>query len=108
MFAQWGTFVTTPKINDHEASVHVSSTIVNQDSKRAAVISIQTRIIAPTGEVVARSETPNRIDRAGRVSVDVERDLTVRNPRRWDLAHPYMYQLVTTVRETARTRTLSG
>jgi len=96
---QWGTFVTTPKINDQEASVHVSSTIINQDNK-PHVFSIQTRIIAPTGEVVARSETPNRKIEPGE-SLNIERDLTVRNPRRWDLAHPYLYQLVTTVRETS-------
>jgi beta-galactosidase len=95
---QWGTFVTTPKINDQEASVHVSSAIINQDNK-PHVFSIQTRIIAPTGEVSARSETPNRKIEPGE-SLNIERDLTVRNPRRWDLAHPYLYQLVTTVRET--------
>ena len=96
---QWGTFVTTPKVTDQEASVHVNSAIINQDSK-AQVFSIQTRIIAPTGEVVARSETPSRKIEPGE-SLNIERDLTVRNPRRWDLAHPYMYQLVTTVRETS-------
>jgi len=79
--------------------VHVSSTIINQDNK-PHVFSIQTRIIAPTGEVVARSETPNRKIEPGE-SLNIERDLTVRNPRRWDLAHPYLYQLVTTVRETS-------
>jgi beta-galactosidase len=97
---QWGTFVTTPKINDQEASVHVRSTIINQDGK-AHEFSIQTRIVAPTGAVVARSETPNRKIEPGE-SLNIERDLTVRNPRRWDLAHPYMYQLVTTVRQTSR------
>ncbi|HWP55694.1 MAG TPA: glycoside hydrolase family 2 TIM barrel-domain containing protein [Pyrinomonadaceae bacterium] len=96
---QWGTFVTTPKINDQEASVHVGSAIINQDNK-PHVFSIQTRIIAPTGEFFARSETPNRKIEPGE-SLNIERDLTVRNPRRWDLAHPYMYQLVTTVRETS-------
>ena len=99
---QWGTFVTTPKINDQEASVHVNSAIINQDSQ-AHIFSIQTRIIAPTGAVVARSETPNRKIEPGE-SLNIERDLTVRNPQRWDLAHPYMYQLVTTVRETSRNR----
>ncbi|HEX3232101.1 MAG TPA: glycoside hydrolase family 2 TIM barrel-domain containing protein, partial [Pyrinomonadaceae bacterium] len=102
---QWGTFVTTPKINDQEASVHVSSAIINQDNK-PHVFSIQTRIIAPTGEVFARSETPNRKIEPGE-SLNVERDLTVRNPRRWDLAHPYMYQMVTTVRETSPDKGIS-
>jgi len=102
---QWGTFVTTPKINDQEASVHVSSAIINQDNK-PHVFSIQTRIIAPTGEVFARSETPNRKIEPGE-SLNIERNLTVRNPRRWDLAHPYMYQLVTTVRETSPDQEIS-
>ena len=39
--------------------MHVRSAI-NQSGWQAHVLSIQTRIIAPTGEVVARNETPNR------------------------------------------------
>ena len=99
--AHWGTFVTTPKINVSEASVHVSSTIVNQ-SATASRITVQTKIVAPAGNVVARSETESRIVAPGE-SVDVQRDLTVTNPLRWDLDHPYLYQLVTTVREAGTT-----
>jgi hypothetical protein len=54
----------------------------------------------PTGEVVARSETPNRKIEPGE-SLNIERDLTVRNPTALGPRHPYMYQLVTTVREAS-------
>lgn len=56
---QWGTFVTTPMIKDQEASVHVRSKVINQ-SGNAHLTSLQTKIVAPTGEVVARSETKSR------------------------------------------------
>ena len=96
--AQWGTFVTTPAIDDQEASVRVSSTIINQ-AKYAHVISIQTKVISPAGEVVASSETA-RVNIEAGASLDINRDLTVRSPRRWDLDHPYLYRLVTSVRES--------
>jgi len=95
---QWGTFVTTPKIDDQQASVHVSSKVINQ-ADNARVVSIQTRIIGPAGEVSARDETPKRKIEPGE-SLDINREVIVRNPRRWDLDHPYLYQLVTTIRET--------
>src|SRR6185369_16609514 len=41
--AHWGTFVTTPKVNTSEASVHVSSTVINQ-SGAARRITVQTKI----------------------------------------------------------------
>jgi beta-galactosidase len=94
---QWGTFVTTPTISDQQASIHVTSRVINQGDK-ADVISIQTRIIAPTGELVARNETRSRTIGPGE-SVDFGRDLIVRNPRRWNLDHPYIYRLVTTINE---------
>jgi beta-galactosidase len=100
---QWGTFVTTPMIDDQKASVHVRSTIINQAKNGYAGIFIQTKIISPNGEVVASGETARRSIEAGG-SLDISRDLTVRNPLRWDLDHPYMYRLVTSVRESTTER----
>lgn len=96
--AQWGTFVTTPTITAQQASVHVRSKVINQSST-THLVSIQTTIVAPTGEVVIRGETRSQQVAPGQ-SLDIERDLIVRNPQRWDLDHPYLYRLVTTVSES--------
>jgi beta-galactosidase len=98
---QWGTFVTTPAIAAQQASVHIVSKVINQ-SANAHLISLQTKIVAPSGEIVTRNETKSRLIAPGE-SLDIERDLIVRNPQRWDLDHPFIYRLVITVRESTRT-----
>lgn len=92
---QWGNFVTTPTITAQQASVRVVSKVINQSDK-ARLISLQTEVVAPSGEVATRNETKSQTIAPGE-SIDIERDLIVRNPQRWDLDHPCLYRLVTTV-----------
>ena len=91
-----GTFVTTPKIAANSASVHVTSTIVNQ-SATAREVSLQIALVAPDGQLVATAETPARPVAASQSS-DFEADLTVAQPQLWNLESPALYRAVARVR----------
>jgi beta-galactosidase len=52
-------------------------------------------ILSPAGEVVARGQV-QRLIGAGQAAL-VEATLTVMNPERWDIEHPALYTLVSTV-----------
>src|SRR5215813_6504697 len=54
--AHRGTFVTTPKITDQEATVHVRTTVSNQANDEQ-VFTLQTVIVAPNGELVSENDT---------------------------------------------------
>lgn len=74
--AQWGTFVTTPDVSADQATVNVKTTLVGQGA-------VEYEIFDPKGRKVAASTTPS---------------MTVDNPELWDLDHPNLYVLRTTVR----------
>ncbi|MET0622249.1 MAG: glycoside hydrolase family 2 TIM barrel-domain containing protein [Pyrinomonadaceae bacterium] len=97
----WGTFVTTPRVTNDEATVRVRSTIVNQSSA-ARTVTLQVTLFGPDGKVVATAETKPRGLAAGETA-DLTQELAVRNPRRWDIRDPNLYNAVARVRAGGRT-----
>ncbi len=66
--AEWGTYVTTPEVSGEKATVSVKTEISNRLNKDA--------------QIVLRTSVP---------------ELTLSQPERWDLDHPYFYTLVSEV-----------
>jgi beta-galactosidase len=91
-----GTFVTTPKITADSASVHVTSTVVNQ-SAAAREVSLQVALLAPDGKTAATVETKTQNVAAGQ-SLDFSADLAVTAPQLWQLDSPVLYRAVARVR----------
>ena len=88
--APWGTFVTTPDVQNSEATVKVHSTILN-DSDTTAEVTLAITIDTP-GHI----QTTSSIGRIAKViaahsTADLEESLHVANPDRWDLAHGALY-----------------
>ena len=93
---QWGAVVTTPGIAADEAALHVQSTVVNQ-ANTARAVTLQITIFDPNGKPVQLAETKPQTVPAGQ-SVVFNQDVSVRNPRLWNLEHPYLYRAVARVR----------
>ncbi len=91
----WGTFVTTPQVSDAQATVHVQSMVVNQ-SEATRDVALQITLLGPDGRVVQSAETKPQTVPAGK-SVVFDQDIVVKNPQRWDIAHPVLYNAVTKV-----------
>lgn len=88
----WGTYITTPRVGDDYASVHLEMNI--EGAPRNAKIGVVTDIIDPEGRVVATdsSEYVARGQKFGQ-------NFLVEQPRRWDIDSPTLY--------TARTRLIA-
>ena len=82
-FTQWGTFITTPDVSAHAATIHVGTTIKSIEHK----LSLQTSIYDAKGQLVAANTKL-----LGNTSV-AEQNLTVKNPKLWSTDHPYLYKV---------------
>jgi beta-galactosidase len=97
----WGVTITTPSLTDREGKVKVVVKLDNQGDEETQA-SIQTEVFelaaggAP-GMKVAASAWVQQPLAAGKTS-QVELDLTVPRPRRWDLETPNRYLARTSVR----------
>lgn len=83
-----GIRIATPQIDDELATVEVSATIVNEDSRTHSVVAGLV-VLAPSGEEVARAASPVTVF-AGE-SVVVRQRVYVRQPELWSAETPSLY-----------------
>jgi len=88
--AQWGTYITTPKVDSALAMVAVKTTINNKTigNKNAVLRSVVTDA---KGNEVGRTETPVNVN--GNDSLFCEQKLTIAAPSLWSVDHPYLYNM---------------
>ena len=89
----WGTYITTPVVENGFARVNVKTRIENASSEK--IYRLVTEIkdaanqIAASAEAILNQFDQNRFDQ----------NLIVKNPRRWDLETPYLYTAVSKLYE---------
>ncbi|MEH6408735.1 MAG: glycoside hydrolase family 2 TIM barrel-domain containing protein, partial [Leeuwenhoekiella sp.] len=90
----WGTYITTPVINDRYANVRINSEIYNQ-SQVGDSVKVTQVIIDPQGKEVARKDFTRFVnsDRKGNLEVTLQ----INDPQLWDLRNPNLYTAVTHV-----------
>lgn len=91
---QWGTYITTPKVTDKSALVHLETTIRNQyaATKSAAIV---TTIFKNDTKVT--SVTQN-ISIAANAKQILNQEVIINNPMVWSDQKPEQYTAVTTIR----------
>jgi beta-galactosidase len=99
---KWGTFVTTPVVNDNEATVKVSAEINNRNSA-ADTVRMEVRLLDPAGKTVAKATGGDHTVEAGKIT-PIEQQLAVKDPKLWNLESPNMYKAV--VRLVVKGKTL--
>ncbi len=99
-FEPSSTFVTTPTIDEKNATVHVHGTIVNE-STTSQTVTVEASIRNPSGEN-AGTTPPSKltVDAGKSADFDVEASVPA---IRWDLEHPNMHQAVVHLREGDKT-----
>jgi beta-galactosidase len=95
----WGTFVTTPEVSADKAAVSVRTELHNE-GKDAATVTLSTTILDASGATVAQGATEAAVPAGGGETVTAR--LNVENPQRWDIEHPYMYSVVSEVKQGRR------
>jgi beta-galactosidase len=93
---QWATFVTTPTVSATAATVHVTTTVVNQGAAAATGVTVQANVSDPSGTKLAPVTSAAQNIAVG-ASANFAIDVPVANPRLWAPGAPNMYQLVTNV-----------
>ncbi|KIO52361.1 glycoside hydrolase family 2 TIM barrel-domain containing protein [Flavobacterium hibernum] len=95
--AQWGTYVTTPKVTTENASVNFETTIQNQnsDSKKATVT---TTIFYGVGSDLRRIKSTNQnITIGANANQTIKQQIEVPNPILWSVEKPELYTAVTEI-----------
>ncbi|WP_328778762.1 DUF4982 domain-containing protein [Streptomyces canus] len=94
---RWGTCVTTPEITAERARVRVRTSVVDE-SGTAGPVEIRSRIKDPRGRTVARTATTITV---GTKATETH-ELTVPEPRLWDISAPHRYTLETELRRDGK------
>jgi len=94
--AHWGVSITTPKINEDSASVHVE-TIIENSSATNKSFTLETDLIGADGQVVAVDRTTASIHAAGTASQVIAQKLIVHHPTLWSLDRTDLYYAVSKV-----------
>lgn len=90
----WGTYVTTPKINEDNAEVLIKTSIRNETPEAKEVNLVQT-ILDARGIEVAIAES--NLEILANSTGEVNTKINLKNPRLWTLEHPYLYSIITKV-----------
>ena len=88
--AQWGTFVTTPSVSPQNASVEITTRVLNE-SDRGAVCELKTEVVDPKGTVVQQGSSTMSIQANGEVSF--RQRLQIASPALWSVSTPNLYTL---------------
>jgi beta-galactosidase len=93
--AQWGTFVTTPRVSGDAAVVQVKTRVRN-DGAAVAQCTLLSELLDPGGKVVQSGEATQQI--AANADYEFVQRLNVDKPALWSVATPALYTLRSTVR----------
>ena len=89
--SHWGTFVTTPKVSDAEATIAVKAFVSNASGK-SANISINNILLDNNGKEVARNTKSNI--QLSDAKIEVADELILKNPSLWSIEKPRKLQAV--------------
>ncbi|MGC6431154.1 MAG: glycoside hydrolase family 2 TIM barrel-domain containing protein, partial [Jejuia sp.] len=96
----WGTFVTTPKIDENSAQVNIQVDVENQYADNAS-FNLETKILDASGSVVA--EVSDSLSLDSKAKEIFNQNLEVSNPQLWDTENPNLYNAVTTISKDGKT-----
>ncbi|TCJ14585.1 DUF4982 domain-containing protein [Flaviaesturariibacter flavus] len=88
----WGTYITTPEVNNKQATVHIRTGIQNQSGIEKPV-TVVTTIFNSSGKQVAANKVTLAVGKEG----VAEQNLAVGNPSLWDIETPYLYRAACTL-----------
>lgn len=92
--ANWGTYITTPKVTSAQADLSIVTTIENMDISKE--VTLETTIYNPKGEEVARTSKPVKLAKFNQK--DVSQRLSVAAPQLWSVDTPVLYTAISRIR----------
>ncbi|MDR2233827.1 MAG: beta galactosidase jelly roll domain-containing protein, partial [Tannerella sp.] len=95
---QWGVFAY-PQVNNVDGTLNVETEIENGSAQDSRLV-VRHELVSPEGKTVAR--TSGSLSVAARQTTTAKAALKVAKPALWDLEHPVLYMLKTTVLQNGR------
>ncbi|HYF29578.1 MAG TPA: glycoside hydrolase family 2 TIM barrel-domain containing protein [Chitinophagaceae bacterium] len=83
----WGSFITTPMVNDNQATVHIATKLVAADKR----LTLVTDVYDEKGKKVAA-------DSKAIEGNEVLQPVVISNPQLWSIEKPYLYKAVSELR----------
>lgn len=90
----WGTYVTTPQVNDKSATISVVTTLKN-NTKTNKGIKVISSVLNAKGEKLASQS--QEITATASSTGNCTQEILLDNPVLWDLENPYLYTLKTEI-----------
>ena len=90
---RYGTFITTPQVDDKNASVRIVSDVANQ-SNRATTVRMAVELFDPNGKSVTTAESRVAVSLPPKQNVPIGLDLKVVNPKLWHVEEGQLYKAV--------------
>ena len=92
--AQWGTYVTTPRVSFKEATVSIVTKIENEGMSNTNFKIISTLLDKSGKEVATHSQNERAEPHSAK---EVNTTLILKSPLLWNIEHPELYQLTTRI-----------
>ncbi|NDW11400.1 glycoside hydrolase family 2 protein [Bacteroides sp. 214] len=86
----WGTFIHTASVQNQQADISLSTTVVNSDKKEKDY-TVNVTFISPKGEIVAQSSSQTSVAKGSKVIVPFE--IQVQKPLLWNTDAPHLYEV---------------
>ncbi len=91
---QSGTYITTPEVNNLNATINLKIKVKNTDNANAS-FTLKTEIVDPKGNVVATKIIDQKTEMGK--EVEIEQLFNVEHPMLWSPGSPIMYKAVTSI-----------
>jgi len=95
----WGTYVTTTDVSTKSAKIKIATRISNT-TKENADIEVVTVLLDADGKVITKTSSPVAV--ASDNTADTNQELLVENPHLWSIDHPYLYKIMTQVKQNGK------
>jgi len=96
---QWGTYVTTSDVSTQSAKIKIAVRIKNTTNEKAD-IELSTSLLNAGGKQITQASSPVSVD--SNAITETEQNLTVNNPQLWSIENPYLYKILTQVKQKGK------
>ncbi len=93
-----GVYITTPKVNDNEATVEIK-TLVKNENTFDQKLKVENIILSPKGETLLSKSVVLKL-KAGESSTLLQKDIRIENPLLWSPDSPNLYKVITRISDT--------
>lgn len=98
--AWYGTYVTTPDLNEVQGFVNVATELQNDGDPSAAFV-LRTEVLDPAGRTVQEVRSTERLSGNSSMNI-VQQTPPIQHPRLWSPDTPVLYKVVTTILRSGR------